>query len=361
MLIHTFEATVQLSNEKFYAIQSEVKSDHKWTRRENGMTYFGAKDDGILIRFSRSKKRKFKGYWLKYIISARRVMEPNNYIGLFDIADYQKLIEKVNRKLKKICPMLPKIETCSVSRIDFCVNAYLDNQELVKAYVKLAKRCRMPHSLEHSEEYYDKKTKETKRRKDEMTVSSQSYMELSIYNKYAQMHKETNYPYPSKQLEKAKPILRLEVRCMEDKIKHLRKRYKERFPLYTIKDFLIHGEEIGEYLYEYYLSKMFCHGDFYTLPEARQRVQMSGYDEKTREAMIDLLEEANTARSLNKACKLFADERVYGKKYMKYLLFKFDQIQTSPITVPREIQKVFGDVQIPHPLELFHAWNDDAQ
>lgn len=357
MFIHTFETTIQLTNGQYYQIQNQIKSDHQWGRTQNGMLYFGAKNDGIRLRFTRIHKSKFKGYRLKYIISARRVLEPENYVGLFPAHEYKRLCDAIDKKLAALCPALPSINECSVTRIDFCINARLDNQEQVKAYVKLAKRCRLPKSLEFEREYYDKKDKKTKLCKDGMTASSESYIAISIYNKYAQMCKQTGYAYPAGQLDKAKNILRIEIRCMEDKIKHLRKRYQEQFALYSIKDFLRHADEIGDYLYSYYLGKMFCNGDFYTLKGARKRVKMGELDKETEEAMLDLLEEANGSRSLQKACSLFA--HAYSKKYVKRLLAKFDLIITSPVTVPREIQKIFGDEQIPHPLMLASEWKDN--
>lgn len=359
MMFHTFETTTQLTNNQYYKIQEIVKKDNKWNKTSYGMLYFGANMDGILIRFAQIKKSKFKGYRLKYIISAHRIIEPDDYVGLSDTNNYKKLISAIDKKLEKICPELPKINKCNLTRFDFCINGHLDNQEQVKAYVNLAKRCRMPKSLDVYSEYYDKKDKKIKRCKDDMTVISQGYIAVSIYNKYAQMYKEVkkNYQYPSGQLDKAKNIVRIEIRCMEDKIKHLRRKYRNEFSLYTIKDFLKHGDEIGTYLYDYYLSKMFCHGDFYTLTEARERVRLSGFDDEMQTIMIDLLDEANQARSLNKACKLFTE--AYGKKHVKHLLYRFDQIETSPVTVPRELKKAFGNGRIPHPLELFEEWNHD--
>ena len=88
---------------------------------------------------------------------------------------------------------------------------------------------------------------------------------------------------------------------------------------------------------------------------------MSEFDVETQDVMIDLLEEANSARSLNKAFKLFSENSVYGKKFTKHLLFKFDQIETSPVTVPREVQKAFGNTKIPHPLDLVHEWDHYAE
>ena len=77
-------------------------------------------------------------------------------------------------------------------RIDYCINAKLDNQEQVKAYIKTMKRANVPGHMQ-IEEVYDKKSKRTKPMKDAFTVTNKNYIEVSIYNKQRQMIKEQNH------------------------------------------------------------------------------------------------------------------------------------------------------------------------
>ena len=137
MQIHTFEVSAMLTNETYYNIQNELKTRNrdKWKALKNGMQYWGLSDKGILINFHQVKKKGFYSYYIIYRISARRVMENDNFVGLFNIKNYSALEDEVNMILKDACVNLPKLNKCNLKRLDFCVNARLDNQEQVKAYI----------------------------------------------------------------------------------------------------------------------------------------------------------------------------------------------------------------------------------
>ena len=71
----------------------------------------------------------FYSYYIIYRISARRVVENDNFVGLFNIEKYSELEEVVDEILKDKCSYLPILKQCNLKRMDFCVNAELDNQE----------------------------------------------------------------------------------------------------------------------------------------------------------------------------------------------------------------------------------------
>ena len=104
MTIHTFEVSAMLTNDNFYSIQDELKSKDKskWKATKNGMAYWGLSEKGILIHMYQIKKKGFYSYSITYRISARRVMENDNFVGLFNTKNYPELEEKVNKLLKQI-------------------------------------------------------------------------------------------------------------------------------------------------------------------------------------------------------------------------------------------------------------------
>lgn len=108
MYIHTFEVSNMINKDVFYEIQNTLKTTDKskWNREKNGMTYFGLSDKGIIIKMFRINKAKYNAYNLKYIISARRVIDNGNYVGLFNTKDYAKLAKKVNKLLADKCRLL---------------------------------------------------------------------------------------------------------------------------------------------------------------------------------------------------------------------------------------------------------------
>lgn len=98
MTIHTFETSCILDNNRFYTIQEILKNQDKskWKAEKEGMTYFGLSYKGIIIKMYRIKKKGYYSYYILYRISARRVIDNGNYVGLFDVEDYDVLKEKIN-------------------------------------------------------------------------------------------------------------------------------------------------------------------------------------------------------------------------------------------------------------------------
>ena len=355
MYIHTFEVSNILTSEDYFTIQDELKSkSNNWDgHHKNKMSYYGLKDQGIIILFTRTKKKKFTTYNIKYRISAHRVLNNDCYTGLFNTKDYDLLEDKVNSILMEQSELLPKLEDCSLQRLDYCINARLENQKQVKEYIKLCQRCNIPRKLKRLR--YQNESKK-KYNDNDMTVYSSKYIEISIYNKYAQMKEQQSKKVSFPDIEDAKNIVRIEIRCMKDKLKQI----DETFEGYRLKDqlwkFMKYGDEIGTYLYEYYLSMMFGTGKLYTLSEVKNRIECSGFTEKQRKKMLSLAEDANISRSLDEAVSYHTEE--HGKAYVKKVLDLFDLIDTSPVTITKEMAKQFDGEYIPSPLELFYEFKN---
>lgn len=129
MKIHTFEVSAMLTNESYYLIQSELKAKDKdkWKTIKNGMQYWGLSHKGILISMYQVKKKGFYTYYINYRISAQRVIENDNFVGLFNIKKYDELEEKVNSILKEQCMHLRCINYTTNVCIDFFTFVHLQN------------------------------------------------------------------------------------------------------------------------------------------------------------------------------------------------------------------------------------------
>jgi len=353
MTIHTFEVSAMLTNDNFYSIQDELKSkdNSKWKATKNGMAYWGLSEKGILIHMYQIKKKGFYSYSITYRISARRVMENDNFVGLFNTKNYPELEEKVNKLLKAKCSLLPKINKCTLRRIDFCINAKLDNQDQVKAYIKIAKRANIPSKLEIYNEY-DKISKRTKPTKDDYTVYSSEYIAVSIYNKYAEMKKRKEKTCSDKEFKKAKNIVRIEIRCMEGKVQALKKKYD----IDSTEEFMISADIIGNDLYNYYLTKMFGIGLICTLNQAVKRIDMSGYKKENIEILKEFIKDANMSRSSAETIREY--KNIYGKTEVKRILYMLDNIDTNYVTVTNSDVKLFKDGYIPTPIELYNDFKN---
>ena len=351
MTIHTFEVSSNITNFEYYTIQKELKTKEpsSWRAQKNGMQYWGLSHEGILITMYQVKKKDFYTYYIIYRISARRVMDNTNYVGLFDVKKYPVLEDKVNTILNDKCQYFPKLKKCSLKRIDFCINALLENQDQVKAYIKTIKRANIPSKLELYE-VYDKKSKRKKPTKDDFTVHSSEYVEISIYNKYMAMKKQGSNVYPQNELEKAKNIVRIEIRCLEGKVRALKKKYN----IDTISEFMSHGKKIGNDLFKYYLKKICNDGMIYTLKESLKRIELSGYKQKTMLLLKEFLTDANESRSVAEIFRIY--KNFYGRSGVKKLVKLLDNIETNYVTVTSADAKLFNNGCVPTPIELFKEY-----
>ena len=169
------------------------------------------------------------------------------------------------------------------------------------------------------------------------------------------MKKEKNVNYSDQDFKNAENIVRIEIRCMEEKVKAL----KKKFNIETISEFFQNADMIGSYLYKFYLPKLFGSGKICTLKEAVKRIEMSEYREEYIERMKDFIETANTSRSISNTVALF--KNVLGKKEVKRILWMFDNIGTNYVTITNENAKLFKDCYIPTPLELYEEFINQKQ
>ena len=346
MYIHTFQTNKQISKELSCKIQKDLKMDaDKWKGDESGMTYWGLSDKGILIHTYLLKKKGFYSYYIIYRISAQRIIENDNFVGLFNTKNYGVLKKKINKLLKDKSKHLPLIGDCKLSRLDFCINAEMENQEQVKAYIKMARRANIPQYL-NQRLYYDKKAKRKKSYEDDMTVYNDDYIEISIYNKLRQMKKEEKKIYSDKDFKAAENIVRIEIRCMKKKLKEL----KKKFNVNTIDNFMKKADKIGRYLYKHYLSEMFGTGEIFTLKKAKEQFLLGDLKPKNIEALNEFLEFANEMRSVNKAYEIYC--KADGKKETRRVLNMFNYVDTSYVTMPSREAKLFKQEYIPAPLDL---------
>ena len=161
------------------------------------------------------------------------------------------------------------------------------------------------------------------------------------------MKKEGAGVFPKKEIEKAKDIVRIEIRCKEGKIQALKKSYN----VNSIAGFMRRGEEIGRELYGYYLKKIFNEGTIWTLREAIDRVERSEYKKKDIELLKSFLKDCNNERSVAKALKYYRN--YYGKAKVKKLTTMLDDIDTNYVTVTNVDIKLFDSGYIPTPYELY--------
>lgn len=348
MTIHTFEVSSTVTKDNYYEIQRQLKQADcsKWEATNNGMIYWGLAKQGIIITTHQVLKKDYTTFKILYRISARRVMEHDNFVGLFNVKNYDELEEEVDHILKSKCELLPKLKKCKLRRLDFCVNAKLENHKQVKTYIKTMKRANIPTKLNLLMPY-DSKAKRRKPQKDCFTLTLKDYVEVSIYNKYMEMKKEAYGVYPDEEIERAQNIVRIELRCMKGKIKELKKKYK----IDSISQFMSHGQEIGQELYRYYLTKITNSGTICTLKEAKDAIDLSGYRKNTINFLKEFVTNCNSCRSVAKCIKDY--RKYYSSSEIKRYIRLLDDIDTNYVTITNEDKKTFDDNYIPTPYKLY--------
>ena len=137
---------------------------------------------------------------------------------------------------------------------------------------------------------------------------------------------------------------------MEGKVSEL----KKKFNLKSIRDFMDSSQEIGDYLFRYYLSKICNDGIICTLSKALKRIDMGEYKPENTELLKEFIRYSNETRSVAEAICLYRE--FLSKKEVNRMIWMLSNIETNYVTATTEVVKLFDNGYIPTPLELYEDW-----
>lgn len=321
MLIHTFEVKSQVTVDEFRAISNSLCKLSDWMPTNRGILYYGYSSCGILVELAAVGKDSYVRCDVVYRITPSRLFDHDDYLGLFDTAYTDRLMKEVDFRLQALCPLLPDMAVCDLTRVDYTVNAVLDSHKQVKTYVDFAKQSRLP---KHMKVYapYDAKSKRHKLPKDGYTVfTAKDYhnVEVTVYDKYRAMVKANGKKvvFPERALKDGKDVLRIEVRLKKHKIYTLAKRHG----IYSVRSFLTESDRIIPDVVEHYLSRMIPRETVRTLAEARKIIAESDLDDAKKARLTAFVETVSVKRSTQKAIDAYkaAGDRSKAKKCLKML------------------------------------------
>lgn len=325
MSYHTFELRYQLTyQEKETLINIFRKMGKVYVDKEDftrPTICEALSDKGINIKFNQYTKNDFTFNMMYIKINPRRVMEHNNYIGIFDSHHTAKMLQKVDKHLQSVTSLIPSVHMCKLNRIDFCSNIEMESQDAVMNYLKLLHRGYYPKN-HFPTTYYDLKSKRTKLYDNSITMSNK-HIAVTYYNKYSQLNENPH----CQNIDDAKNILRAEIQCKKSKIKHLEKK----FNCCGVQKFLEHSDEIGAYVFKHYANIFYGSGDFYKLDEIYEKIDNSNLKKKSKTTMKELISMSAKHSSLNQALHKLRLNMDETKSIMK----KFDKIGICPIAIPR--------------------------
>ncbi|MGN1097544.1 MAG: hypothetical protein ACI4SS_01460 [Clostridia bacterium] len=335
MSYHTFELRYKVPD---YTVIDEAlfngngksymdKKDH------NAYIFESLKDKGIIIKrrfveFGDALPASTRPFYtmLYYKINPRRVMEDNNYVGIFDASGTDEMLDRVNELIyDKYGYELPSADSMKLHRIDFCSNVLMSGQEEVCEYLNLLKRGKIQKGYD-LKQIYSETGKRYVTTKNGLTYNGSSGIDITYYNKYMEM---TSEKLPFCDAETLSKILRIEIRCGKSKIKHLRKL----FNVNTVRDFLNSSDSISGYVFSKYANIFFGSGEFHKLPKLYELIDGSGFKKKTKDAMKELAKETAVHKSLDEGIRILRKE--YGKEKVNRILKNFDKINASPIAVSK--------------------------
>lgn len=316
-------------------------------------TYKDDKEKGIhWLMLSSKAKNNYVTRGVLAVINQEALIE-NNYIRAAKDDDLKEVEEIYNRETEKISKIFLKFGSCSLNRVDPCLN--IDLKELgipctPEQMMKLIKRGNIPRHYEERKECYDSKQRRMVSDKNSFYLESKSSV-INFYWKYAKQGKK--HPNYSKR-ESSRNVIRLEVECKYLKLyalvknRNLESKYYESDEglspdeMYMRMHMGVHNPvipidvvlsaNIYEPIIRKSIYKILRKGNYFTLDIARDIVESYHFRSSKEERMIEVLESVNESHGIAKAkSKLRENEFRRFNKTLKEL----DDILVNPVTIPR--------------------------
>ena len=316
-------------------------------------TYKDDKEKGIhWLMLSSKAKNNYVTRGVLAVINQEALIE-NNYIRAAKDDDLKEVEEIYNRETENISKIFLKFGSCSLNRVDPCLN--IDLKELgipctPEQMMKLIKRGNIPRYYEERKECYDSKQRRMVSDKNSFYLESKSSV-INFYWKYAKQGKK--HPNYSKR-ELSRDVIRLEVECKYLKLyaliknRNLESKYYESGEGLSIDEIDMRMNEgvynpvipidvvLSAHTYEPIIRKsiykILRKGDYFTLDIARDIVKSHQFRESKEDRMIEVLESVNESHGIAKAkSKLRENEISRFNKALREL----DKILVNPVTIPR--------------------------
>ena len=316
-------------------------------------TYKDDKEKGIhWLMLSSKAKNNYVTRGVLAVINQEALIE-NNYIRAAKDDDLKEVEEIYNRETEKISKIFLKFGSCSLNRVDPCLN--IDLKELgipctPEQMMKLIKRGNIHWYYEERKECYDSKQRRMVSDKNSFYLESKSSV-INFYWKYAKQGKK--HPNYSKR-ESSRNVIRLEVECKYLKLYALVKNRNRESKYYESAEGLSIDEmymrmykgiynpvipidvvlsaNIYEPIIRKSIYKILRKGNYFTLDIARDIVESYHFRSSKEERMIEVLESVNESHGIAKAkSKLRENEFRRFNKALKEL----DDILVNPVTIPR--------------------------
>ncbi len=292
--------------------------------------YYIKKEKGITwtVRFC-NNNTDFKYYQVIAKINPKILIGTDDYITAATENDLSKILFEFKRSAAQISEQLADMELYRFQRIDYCIN--FDLEELEREYeplffMNLIQRSNEPVYFKEKKEYSD--ISHRRKRYIESFYLKSNSVTINCYCKYMQLQKQfPNCP----NIEQSKYIIRFEIQCSYKKIYNMIYQKKE-FMSFEHMFYELLSDKQAKYIIERYYKKTIMMGDYYTLKEAKKKIELNCYSEKKKKYFIDVLVIIAKSRGVMKAKeKLSKEERIKFEKALKEL----QKIGINPVTLTK--------------------------
>lgn len=357
-MIHTFELYAVIS----YPTYEILAKSGLFTYNKRKQTYYYTdykllNKNGFCKFFIKKTSLNFKQCFMKIIVNPSKLIKIETsplatfnpvkhkyddikYFFKIAFAEITKKLQDDSADAMDEIHFFSDIDNFNITRIDYCINIFLEDQNEVKQYLKLLSMGDIPHK--HGAKF----VKSAKGIKG--CYYTNKSININFYNKLEQMlaHNDNTRleekKYTKDELDEAQNILRLEVQCKSCLFN--RKSFKR---MYGDNRKLYFSEVIAKDFIHKYLVEISQNGDYYKKTKvenaidrqrpvkfnSNQRKKGSGYKN-----MLNLFKQVNmpNCKGLWK-CRQSMDKNEQRK--IDKTLQRFDSIGVNIITIPVRYNK----------------------
>lgn len=356
----------------FIAYADKNKDTIKRFPKNNGKEweYIYKENKGIRWQLQSFEINGYTIQGVRVIINPQALIN-ENYITAANKSNLEDVEKIYNREAAKISRILSKFGSCSLSRLDPCMN--IDLKELgfpctPEQMMTLIKQGNIPKHYKEREKY-DKNQHRKIKDKNSFYLESKSTV-INYYWKYPkQGENHPNFTFR----ESSRNVIRLEVQCkyvtlyVLSKDKRQESKYyvdHDKLSTYELYQSIMDGDfnpsipidimlsdDISEEIVKKYVYKILRKGDYFTLDGARSFVKSFNFRREKEARLLYALEMVNAYHGIANAKLNLHDSDLDD---FNRSLRDLDSIFLNPVTIPRR----WGIKYIPNLLNAFYNYID---
>jgi len=305
------------------------------------------KDRGVsFIVWRCFHSKKFQYFGIEARINPKSLTGITNYLDASDEEHFEKAEAKFDFIAREISDKIPLFYDYSVKRIDYCINAKLDeigykcNSEQL---MYLIKQGDIPPFYKERATYDKDKSHRWETDEDSFYLESGS-ARFNFYRKDKQLEKiyseKERTPEIQASIEKARNLIRLEYQILPQKMYRLKDELSQgtsyNYSNYAVTMRLLSNEISKKIIMDNY-ARILRWGNYHTMKIAKAIIKSYKYCPSKEDRLIRVLELVKEKRSIYKARKSLQDDKMAVAEFNRSLK-ELDNINVNAVTIPRSFK-----------------------